>query len=115
VTVDPPPHGPLRTVLEQVGARNLRDLAERPLDEALAALDRMSIPASEAVLGALVLAAVHDLRGATNGMREATERLDAGTDQVLTLTRRLVQLGMVTIAVAILTLGASIVTLMVAS
>lgn len=103
-----PPHGPLRTVLEQVGARNLAELAERPLEDILAALDQMTIPPSEAVLGALVLAAVHDMREATRGMHAATERLDTGTGQLLSLTRWLV-------ALATLTLGAAAVTLILAA
>lgn len=95
-------------MLEQVEARNLRDLADRPLDDILAALDQMTIPPSEAVLGALVLAAVHDMRAATCGMRDATERLDTGTGQLLALTKWLV-------ALAALTLGAAVVTLILAS
>jgi hypothetical protein len=105
----PPAQGPLRTVLEQVGARNLRDLAERPLDDILAALDRMTIPPSEALLGALVLSAVHDLRAATHEMRDATHRLDTGTGQLLGLTRSLVALGGVALAVAVVTLVVTIV------
>jgi hypothetical protein len=65
--------GPLRTVLEQIGARNLGELVERPIEDILAALDNITIPPSEALLGALVLAAVHDMRDATEQMRDATD------------------------------------------
>jgi hypothetical protein len=91
-------------VLEQAGARNLGELVERPLGDILAALDRVTIPPSEALLGALVLAAVHDMRDATEQMRDATERLDVGTGQLLALTRWLVGLAALTLAAAVVTL-----------
>src|SRR5688572_13482584 len=83
--------GPLRTVLEQAGVRNLRELAAKPTSEVMADLDRMTLPPSEALLGALVLNAVHELR-------EATGRLDTGTSQLLTLTWALVVLAGLTLA-----------------
>jgi hypothetical protein len=86
-------------VLEQAGVRNLAELAAKPTREVMAALDRLTIPPSEAILGALVLNAVHELR-------EATERLDRGTTRMLNLTRALLVLAALTLAVAIVALFA---------
>jgi hypothetical protein len=63
----------------------------------MADLDRLSIPPSEAVLGALVLNAVHELH-------KATARLDVGTSRLLSLTRTLAVLAALTLAAAIVTL-----------
>jgi hypothetical protein len=92
--------GALRTVLEDIGARSLADLAAKPTSEVIAHLDTLPVPSSEALLGAVVLHAVDDLRN-------ATKRLDAGTDRLLTLTRALVVLATLTLAAAIATLVAS--------
>ncbi|MDQ3740084.1 MAG: hypothetical protein M3389_03985 [Actinomycetota bacterium] len=91
---------PLRTVLEQAGVRNLREVAAKPISEIMADLDRMAIPPSEALVGALVLNAVHELR-------EATGRLDTGTSRLLTLTWALIILAGLTLATPIVTLVAS--------
>jgi len=92
--------GALRTVLEQAGVQSLAELAGKPTREVMADLDRLTIPPSEALLGALVLNAVHE-------MREATERLDHGSRQMLQLTRALLALAIATLAVAIIALLAS--------
>lgn len=84
--------------------RNLAELVDRPLEDILAALDRVTIPPSEALLGALVLAPVHDMREATRQTHAATERLDIGTGQLLRLTKWLVSLAALTLAAAVVTL-----------
>lgn len=47
--------GALQTVLEQAGVKNLAELAAKPTSEIMSDLDRLTIPPSEALLGALVL------------------------------------------------------------
>ena len=92
--------GALRTVLEQVGASSLAELAGKPTRQVIADLDRLTIPPSEALLGALVLNAVRELH-------DATERLDAGTRRMLRLTRALTFLAVATLTVAVVALFAS--------
>jgi len=92
--------GALKTVLEQAGVRNLRKFAQKPTTEILGDLDRLPIPPSEGLLGALVLNAVHQLR-------QATGRLDSGTTRLLRLTWPLVVLAPLTLAAAVVTLIAS--------
>jgi hypothetical protein len=121
--------GALRTVLEGEGMTSLRQIVKKPTSEIVPLLDRMPIPPSEALLGALVLDAVADLRDvterlertahdqaeATRGLEqtardqnEAMARLDTGTDKLLKLTRWLVGLATLTLIAAIATLIASI-------
>lgn len=93
----PPAEGALRTALEKVGVENLAELAAKAPGEVMADLNRLPIPPSEALLGALVLNAVHELH-------EATQQLDKGTSQLLSLTKMLVVLAGLTLAAAIVTL-----------
>ena len=121
--------GALRTVLEGEGMTSLRQIVDKPTSEIVLLLDRMPIPPSEALLGALVLDAVADLRDVTERLEraahdqaEATQgleqtardqsaamaRLDTGTDKLLKLTRWLAGLATLTLIAAIATLIASI-------
>lgn len=106
--------GALRTVLEGIGVSSLRQLSDKPTREIVGLLDRMPLPPSEALLGALVLDAVADLREATERLertahdqKEAMTRLDIGTGHMLTLTRWLVGLAALTLLAAIAALIAS--------
>jgi hypothetical protein len=90
--------GPLHTALSFAGVASLRELADKPTHDVIADLDRMPIPPSEAILGALVFHAVHELH-------EATERLDSGTSRLLTLTWALVLLAALTLAAAVVTVA----------
>jgi hypothetical protein len=88
---------PLLTLLEQARVRNPAELAAKPTRDLMADVDRLTIPPSEAVLGAHVLNAVNELD-------EATRRLDAGKPSLLPLTRTLVALAALTLAAGVVTL-----------
>lgn len=98
---NPPATGLFGTVLAEAGVTTLAELAAKPIGEVMADLDRLSIPPSEAVLGALVLNAVHELH-------RATTRLDVGTSRLLSLTRTLAVLAALTLASAVVTLVVTI-------
>jgi hypothetical protein len=101
--IGPHPLSALHTVLvDHMGVKTLAELAAKPKDDVLRLLDNAPVPPSEAVLGALVISAVHELR-------DATERLDTGTSQLLSLTRWLVALAALTLAAAIVTLAVTLV------
>lgn len=87
----------MSTALSFAGVDSLHELVDKPTREVITDLNRLPIPPSEAILGALVLHAVHELR-------EATEQLDRGTSRLLTLTWALVVLAALTLAAAIVTL-----------
>ncbi len=87
---------PLRQLLGDAGVGSLAELTQRPVAELVPLIERMAIPASEAVLGALVLSTVEQ-------MRQATVRLDQGTSRLLAVTWVLAAIGVLTLAVAIIT------------
>jgi hypothetical protein len=99
--IGPSEFSALRTVLNVIGVKTLAELAAMPKDAQLRVLDNAPVPASEAVLGALVISAVHELH-------DATERLDSGTGQLLMLTRTLVTLAALTLGAALVTLAVTI-------
>ena len=81
----------------------LLDLLLKPTHDLIADLDRLPIPPSEALLGALVLNAVSELH-------EATSQLDAGTSSLPQApTRTLVMLAAFTLAASVVTLVVAVI------
>jgi hypothetical protein len=80
------PGGPMAILLEQAGVDSLSELVEKRTDEIVPILARMTIPPSEALLGALVIHAVTELRQATDRLNVGSNNLNRMTVGLLCLT-----------------------------
>ena len=95
--------GPTQTSLEGMGLADVDELLSLPTAEVAARLGAAPFPPSEKLIGAVLLRAVDELRGATADVALSSRQIDSGTKSLITLAR-------LTLGIAVLALIVSVVT-----
>jgi hypothetical protein len=94
--------GPTEVSLEDMQVRSTSELLELPTLEIAKRLGDAPFPPSEKLLGAVLLKAVDELRGATADLARSSREMDRKT-------RALVTVGWITVAVAFVSLVVAVV------
>jgi hypothetical protein len=94
--------GPTEVSLENMKVRSIGELLELPTLDVAQRLADAPFPASEKLIGAVLLKAVDELRAATADLARSSREMEQKT-------RTLVNVGWITVAVALVSLAVAVI------